>query len=98
MKGYDVIRELYQGNLAPRERGYDPNSNYGTAMDALSAHAAWLNERLSVEEKIRFDELMSCHSTIVDTMGYESFRTGLQLGVMLIIDAVSESNGALYDF
>ena len=41
---------------------------------------------------------MSCHSTIVDTIGYESFRSGLQLGVMLIMDAVSDSNGALYNF
>ena len=41
---------------------------------------------------------MSCHSTIVDTMAYESFRSGFQLGVMLIMDAVSENSGALYDF
>ena len=29
-------------------------------------------------------------------MGYESFRSGLQLGIMLIMDAVSDNNGAFY--
>ena len=98
MKGYDVIHELYYGNISPNERGFRSDSIFGVAMDALSTHEAWLNEHLSPEERKRFEELMSCHSTIVDTIGYESFRSGLQLGVMLIMDAVSDSNGALYNF
>ena len=97
MKGYDVIHELYYGNIAPNERGFHQDTIYGSAMEALSTHEEWLNQRLSSEEKKRFEELMSCHSTIVDTMAYESFRSGLQLGVMLIMDAVSDSRGALYD-
>ena len=40
---------------------------------------------------------MSCHRAIVDTMVYENFRSGLRLGIMLIMDAVSVSRGALYD-
>ena len=97
MRGYDVIHELYCGNISPNETGYRTDSVFGVAMEALSTHEAWLNERLDSEEKKRFEELMSCHSTIVDTMGYESFRAGFQLGVTLIIDAVSECNGSLYD-
>ena len=98
MRGYDVIHELYYGNISPNERGFRPDSIFGVAMDALSTHEAWLNERLNPEQKKRFEELMSCHSTIVDTMAYESFRSGFQLGVMLIMDAVGENSGALYDF
>ena len=97
MRGYDVIHELYYGNISPNERGFRSDSIFGVAMDALSAHEEWLNEHLPPEEKKRFEELMSCHSTIVNTMGYESFRSGLQLGVMLIMDAVSENNGVFYD-
>ena len=97
MRGYDVIHELYCGNISPNETGYRTDSVFGVAMEALSTHEAWLNERLDSEEKKRFEELMSCHSTIVDTMGYESFRAGLQLGIMLIMDAVSENHGAFYD-
>jgi len=98
MRGYDVIHELYYGNISPNERGFRPDSIFGVAMDALSTHEAWLNERLTPEQKKRFEELMSCHTTIVDTMAYESFRSGFQLGVMLIMDAVGENSGALYDF
>ncbi len=98
MKGYDVIHELYYGNISPNERGFHSDSVFGVAMEALSTHEAWLNERLNPEQKKRFEELMSCHETIVDTMAYENFRAGLQLGVMLIMEAVCESNGALYNF
>lgn len=98
MKGYDAIHELYYGNISPNERGFRSDSIFGVAMEALSTHEAWLNERLDPEQKKRFEELMSCHGTIVDTTGYESFRADLQLGVMLIMDAVSENSGALYDF
>ena len=97
MKGYDVIHELYYGNISPNERGFRSDSIFGVAMEALFTHEEWLNEHLALEEKKRFEELMSCHSTIVNTMGYESFRAGLQLGIMLIMDAVSENNGAFYD-
>lgn len=98
MRGYDVIHELYYGNISPNERGFRSDSIFGVAMEALTTHETWLNERLNPDQKKRFEELMSCHSTIIDTMGYESFRAGFQLGVMLIMDAVSENNGALYDF
>ena len=97
MKGYDVIHELYYGNIAPNERGFHQDTIYGSAMEALSTHEEWLNQRLSTEEKKRFEELMSCHSTIVNTMGYESFRSGMQLGIMLIMDAVSVNTGVFYD-
>ena len=51
-----------------------------------------------MDAKKRSEELMSCHATIVDTMAFESFRAGFQLGVMLVMDTVSESGGSLYDF
>lgn len=98
MRGYDTIRELYYGNISPNEQGYRTDSVFGVAIEALSTHEAWLNERLDPDAKKRFEELMSCHGTIVDTMGYESFRAGFRIGVMLIMDAVSESGGSLYDF
>ena len=50
MKGYDVIHELYYGNIAPNERGFHQDTIYGSAMEALSTHEEWLNERLSAEE------------------------------------------------
>lgn len=97
MRGYDVISELYHGNLRPCDRGFYHESLLGSAMEALSMHEAWLNERLTAEQKQRFEELMSCHNTIVETMAYENFRTGMQLGVMLVMDAVSANHSVLYD-
>ena len=46
MRGYDAIHELYYGNISPNERGFRSDSIFGVAMEALSTHEAWLNERL----------------------------------------------------
>ena len=46
MRGYDVIHELYYGNISPNERGFRPDSIFGVAMDALSTHEAWLRNAL----------------------------------------------------
>ena len=43
-----------------------------------------------------FDELVSCHNNIVDTMAYENFRTGFQLGTMMVMEAVSENEAVLF--
>ena len=76
MRGYDVIRELYHGNVRPCDRGF---------------------RNLTGETGNRFDELISCHNNIVDTMSYENFRTGFQLGVMIVMEAVSENETVLFE-
>ena len=35
MRGYDVIHELYYGNISPNERGFRSDSIFGVAMEAL---------------------------------------------------------------
>ena len=97
MRGYDVIAELYHGNIRPCEKGFYENTLYAAAMEAFSIHEAWFNAHLTNEAKTRFEELMQCHDTINDTMSLESFRTGFQLGVMLMMDAVEDNSKTLYD-
>ena len=97
MKGYDVIAELYYGNINPNERGYHEDTMYATAMDAFATHEAWFNAHLTNEAKTRFEELMHCHDTINNTVSLENFRIGFQLGVMLMMDAVGENRRIFYD-
>ena len=97
MRGYDVIRELYRGNLRPCDRSFRQDTDFAITMDAFTAHEKWLRENLNGEAVQRFDELISCHNNIVDIMSYENFRTGCQLGAMLTMEAVSENEMVLFE-
>ena len=96
MRGYDVIRELYHGNLRPCDRGFRRDTDFAITMDAFTAQEKWLRENLAEEAAKRFAELISCHNNIVDTMSYENFRTGFQLGMMMAMEAVSENEAVLF--
>lgn len=97
MRGYDVIRELYHGNLRPCDRGFHKDTDYAITMDAFTTHEKWFRENLDEKNRNRFDELVSCHNNIVDTMSIENFRTGFQLGVMMVMEAVSESESVFFE-
>ena len=97
MRGYDVIRELYHGNLRPCDRGFRKDTDFAITMDAFVQQEGKLRELLTGESAQRFDELMSCHNNIVDTMSYENFKTGFQLGAMMVMEAVNENESTLFE-
>ena len=97
MRGYDVISELYHGNLRPCDRGFRKDTDYATVMDAFTTQEKWFQDNLDGETGKRFEELISCHNSILDTMSYENFRTGFQLGTMLMMEAVNENESVLFE-
>lgn len=97
MRGYNVISELYHGNLRPCDRGFRNDTDFAITMEAFAQQEDKLRELLTGESAERFDELMSCHNSIVDTMSYENFKTGFQLGVMMVMEAVNENESTLFE-
>ena len=97
MRGYDVLRALYHGDLRPCDRGFRSDTDFAITMDAFTTQEKWLRENLTGEAVKRFEELISCHNNIVDTMSYENFRTGFQLGMMMAMEAVSENEAVLFE-
>ena len=97
MRGYDIIRELYLGNLRPCDRSFRTDTDFAITMDAFTTHEKWFRENLNGETGSRFEELISCHDNIVDTMSYENFRTGFQLGVMMVMEAISGNEAVLFE-
>ena len=95
MRGYDMISELYRGNLRPCDRRFCHDTPFAAAMDTLAAQEEWFRKHLTGESVDRFHELMTCHSEILDTMSCENFRTGFQYGVMMVMESVSDSVTAL---
>ena len=96
MRGYDIIRELYHGNLRPCDRGFRTDTDFAITMEAFTLHEKWLRENLDEEAGKRFEELISCHNNIVNTMSYENFRTGFQLGAMMM-EAVSKNETTFFE-
>ena len=97
MRGYDVIRELYLGNLRPCDRSFRTDTDFAITIDAFTTHEKWFRENLNGETGSRFEELISCHDNIVNTMSYENFRTGFQLGVMMVMEAISGNEAVLFE-
>ena len=97
MRSYDVIQELYRGNLRPCDRSIRSDTDFAITMDAFASQKRWLRENLDGEAAKRFDEVVSSHNSIVDTMSYENFRTGFQLGAMMIMEAVSDNESVLFE-
>ena len=97
MRGYDVIHELYHGNPRPCDRSVRIDTDFAITTDAFASQESWLRKNLEGETAKRFDELISCHSNIVDTMSYENFRTGFQLGAMMVMEAVSDNESVLFE-
>ena len=97
MRAYDIIQELYCGNLRPCDRSIRSDTDFAIMMDAFTSQERWLRENLDEEAAKRFDELFSCHNNIVDTMSYENFRTGFQLGAMMVMEAVSDNESVLFE-
>ena len=97
MRGYDVIRELYRGNLRPCDRDLRKDTDFSITMDAFTTQEKWFREKLTGENGKRFDELMDCHNGIIDTYSIENFRMGFQLGMMMAMDAVSENETVFFE-
>ena len=97
MRGYDIIHELYHGNLRPCDRGFRNDTDFAITMEAFTTHEKWLRENMNGESSKHFEELISCHNNIVSTMSYENFRTGFQLGMMMVIEAVGENETTFFE-
>ena len=97
MRGYDVLRELYHGNLHPSDRGFRDGTVFAAAMEAFTIQENWIRKQLSEEGAQRLDELVSCHNRITDTMSYENFRLGFQSGAMMVMEAIGDSSPILYE-
>lgn len=93
----DMIYELYCGSIRPCEQRYHRDADYKALADAFSERKDWLSEHLTGEEKRRYDDILQLHASLISTEAYESFRTGFQLGVMLMTSIYGEDGGKWED-
>ena len=97
MRGYDVLQELYYGKIRPCDRIIRDDTDIALARDAFAAQEQWFRENLTSEVLKRFDELVSCHKDILKAMSFENFRSGFQLGAMMVMEAVGKNDSELFE-
>jgi len=95
MKDVDTLKDLYGGIIRPSERLYRQDTNCAATMESFEEEEGWIRDKLNDDGKNQLDELISYHKTIVDTMSYENFRYGSQLGVMLMIETFFNENSVM---
>ena len=74
MRGYDIIREFYLGNLRPCDRSFRTDTDFAITMDAFTTHEKWFRENLNGETGNRFlcHHLLpakTCHRQLFAVMG-----------------------------
>ena len=95
MNSGDILNDLYHGNIHPCDRIIRDDTNFAATMESFEEEEGWIRDKLSDEGKQQLDELISYHKRIVDTMSYENFRYGFQLGVMLMMETLCKENSVM---
>ena len=74
-----ILDELYAGNVNPSEHAFQKDDPYAKAMDRLVEAEEQLSRKLDDTGKEQLKRLQEC----------QAFQTGFQLGVRLMLDALS---------
>lgn len=84
-----ILDELYAGNVNPSERSFQRNGSYAKAMDQLVEAEEQLSRRLDDTGKEQLKRFQECQAEVNSADAFYNFRTGFQLGVRLMLDALS---------
>ena len=80
-----ILDELYAGNVNPSEHAFQKDDPYAKAMDRLVEAEEQLSRKLDDTGKEQLKRLQECQAEVNSA----AFQTGFQLGVRLMLDALS---------
>lgn len=91
-----ILRELYNGNIAPQSKPIPKDSKYRELQNNLGELADSLAGRLNDEDKQVLEEIMTTWSNISTVNGEDSFTEGFRLGARMILE-IFEKDDELLD-
>ena len=86
---HDILSELYLGNYRPFSRVYPPDSPYIQQSTRVSDLQDALRRTLPAEWRDKFLEYSRECEQLLALEGQEDFKLGFQLGVQLMLAALS---------
>ena len=84
-----ILDELYAGNVNPSEHAFQKDDPYAKAMDRLVEAEEQLSRKLDDTGKEQLKRLQECQAEVNSADAFYTFQTGFQLGVRLMLDALS---------
>lgn len=96
MQKKKILRELYNGNIAPQSKPIPKDSKYRELQNDLGKLADSLAGRLNGEDKQVLDEIMTTWSNISTVNGEDCFIEGFRLGARMILE-IFEKDDELLD-
>lgn len=83
---YDIISDLYYGNIQPYDKSYKEGSRTAELIQVVSESEDWLTEHLEGKAKGKLLNLLNAQSELNATAAYEGFCDGFLLGAKLIME------------
>lgn len=85
-----ILDELYAGNVNPSERSFQRNDSYAKAIEKVVEAEEQLSRRLDDTGKEQLERFQACQADVSSIDNFHAFKTGFQLGVCIILDALSK--------
>lgn len=86
----DVIKRLYDGELAPCEHSVVPGCQRDKVSHEISRKAESLRKELTEEQKRIFEEVLSDHMLLGALAEEDGFELGFRLGGQFVMAILSE--------
>ena len=84
-----ILKRLYMGNLCPIEEAIPPNTDYRSLSNKIVEERDYFAERLSAEDRERFEKWNKMIFRYEDMTEYANFTQGFRLGAMLAFEIFS---------
>ncbi len=85
-----ILSDFFYGNLAPSEKQFDRNSEFGKVIDELAKEEANLRAMLDADALAALERLVhlqgNLHSMTAEGYYIDGFRTGFQLATAVFYD------------
>ena len=86
-----ILKRLYMGNLCPIEEAIPPDADYRSLSNKIGEEREYFAERLSAEDRERFEKWNKMIFRYEDMTEYANFTQGFRLGAMLAFEIFSGS-------
>ncbi|WP_195985490.1 DUF6809 family protein [Clostridium sp. D33t1_170424_F3] len=81
-----MIKALFRGEILPEERIVPDDPAYWPVNYAISDEKKYFEEKLTQEDKARFEKLDDLYYQSITMYGAQSFQYGFKLGALLMTD------------
>lgn len=88
-----VLKDLWQGNIAPTERSVRPGSDYKKASHEICGQLDRFLENLTPEERRQWEAVSDLQNDMAAMVEEDAFIYGFRPGARMMLDIVGEYRG-----